>query len=344
MVGLQTEIALTRRFSFNFGGIYKPLLYRNAPETRDGRIVAYSPAPVITWQFPLLAHYRFAGGHWQPFVEGGPSLRRAGNLNSSNPSVLGLTAGLGLERQWGRLKLSPRIRYTHWELDNSFSVQTEQNQLELLLGLGYATPELARPLGHRFSFGVMAVTNLTANMPRQQDTVYTPEFSFTSTTTSLHSTEVGPFVEVNVWRRLSVEANAIARKYRLLTRYSNIGATLPPYFSLRDETSQISNFWEIPVLAKYRLLTLGSARSIPIQTFVAMGPSFRTTKEVNGWQLSHLGTTAAAGLEFRWRQIRVAPELRFTHWGLGAAKSPFWEGPGSPIRRNQLQAMLGLSF
>jgi hypothetical protein len=119
--------------------------------------------------------------------------------------------------------------------------------------------------------------------------------------------------------------------------------TVPPYFDLRDESSQVSNFWEIPVLAKYRLPLLGVVRTIPVQPFFAMGPSFRTTKEVNGWHLSPLGATAAAGVEFRWRQIRLAPELRFTHWGSGMAGSPFFERT-SPIHRNQVQAMLSFSY
>lgn len=345
IVGLQTEVGLTTHFSFSFSGLYKPLLYRASAEIRNGVITGYAPAPVITWQFPLLAQYRFGTSRWRPFVEGGPSLRLAGNLNSASPSPLGLTAGLGLERQWGRLKLSPRIRYTHWQPDSKYvAVRAEQNQVELLVGLGYATQELVRPLGRRFSFGAMIATNLTEDLPTQRNSVNAPEFSFTETTSSLRATEVGPFVEVNLWRRLSVEANAIPRKYRLLTRFTNVAGTLPPNFNISDQPSQISNFWEIPVLAKYRFHSPLTSARISLQPFVGLGSSFRTTKEVGAWRLSKLGGTAAAGVEFRWRQLRLAPELRFTRWGLGSAKSPFYEGPGSPIHRNQVQAVLGISF
>jgi hypothetical protein len=344
IVGLQAEVSLTNRLSLSLGGMYKPLLYRASAESRNGVITGYASAPVITWQFPLLAQYRLGSGRWRPFVEGGPSLRRAGNLNSANPSPLGLTAGLGLERKWGLLKLSPRIRYTHWQRDSRFSVQTEQHQVEILVGLGYRTAELHRPLGRRFSFGAMVTTNLTADMPTQQDSFNSPEFSFTATTTSLRSAQWGPFVEANLWPRLSVEANAITRKYRRLIRYSNVAGAVPPQFGLRDQPFQISNFWEIPVLAKYRLLAPWKVRQMSIQPFVALGPSFRTTKEVGEWRLSPLGATTAAGFEFRLLQIRIAPELRFTHWGLGRAKWPSYEGPGSPIHRNQVQAMLSVSF
>ncbi|MCW5982163.1 MAG: hypothetical protein KIT09_29015 [Bryobacteraceae bacterium] len=345
IVGLQAGVGLTSRLSLSFGGMYKPLLYRAAVEVRDGLITGYAPAPVITWQFPLLAQYRFGAERWRPFIEGGPSLRKAGNLNAARPSPAGLTAGFGIERQWGRLKLAPRIRYTHWQQDpNSAGVRTEQNQVELLVGLGYASPELAHPLGRRFSFGAMVVTNLTADLPTQEYFLDTPEFSFTGTTTSLRSAQVGPFLEVNLWRRVSVEANAIPRKYRLVTRYSNVAGSIPPYINLSDQPSVISNFWEIPVLAKYRLTPLRTFHGIPLQPFVALGPSFRTTKEVSSWRLSPFGATGAVGVEFRWGQIRLAPELRLTHWGLGSATSPYYEGTGSPIHRNQAQAMLSMSF
>jgi hypothetical protein len=48
VVGLQAEIGLTTHFSFSFSGLYKPLLYRESAEVRNGVITGYAPAPVIT--------------------------------------------------------------------------------------------------------------------------------------------------------------------------------------------------------------------------------------------------------------------------------------------------------
>ena len=63
--------------------------------------------------------------------------------------------------------------------------------------------------------------------------------------------------------------------------------------------------WEFPVLGKCRF---GAGRVTP---FVEAGPSFRLLTENS----SVFGTGGGAGLEVRWRSLKIAPALRFTHWG-----------------------------
>ena len=100
---------------------------------------------------------------------------------------------------------------------------------------------------------------LMAKGIRAQDEVIIPPYTFFSTASAV------------------VEANAIPRKYRLLTRFTNVAGTLPPNFNISDQPSQISNFWEIPVLAKYRFHSPLTYARISLQPFVGLGPSFRTT-------------------------------------------------------------------
>src|SRR5215470_10064695 len=65
---------------------------------------------VVTWEFPVLANYRLRLARVKAMIEAGPSLRATGNLNDIHPSHYGLTAGLGVERQVGRLRVAPLAR------------------------------------------------------------------------------------------------------------------------------------------------------------------------------------------------------------------------------------------
>lgn len=64
----------------------------------DGTLNSISPSPVVTWEFPVLAKYRFSEGRFRPFIEAGPEFRTTGNLNFS-PSRYGGTAGFGIETE-----------------------------------------------------------------------------------------------------------------------------------------------------------------------------------------------------------------------------------------------------
>ena len=69
---------------------------------------------MLTWEFPLLAKYRFPTRRLQPLIELGPSFRATGNLNDADPSHFGITAGAGIETSLSRLKIAPVVRFTRW--------------------------------------------------------------------------------------------------------------------------------------------------------------------------------------------------------------------------------------
>jgi hypothetical protein len=107
LAGLTAGISVSRNIWIEAAAIYKPL------RAGSDNLERFS---VLTWQFPVLAKYGFAkrAFAWQPFVEGGPSFRLAGNLNGYNPSHYGVTAGGGLETTVRGLLLAPALRYTRW--------------------------------------------------------------------------------------------------------------------------------------------------------------------------------------------------------------------------------------
>ncbi|RPJ19743.1 MAG: PorT family protein, partial [Planctomycetaceae bacterium] len=156
IVGPSFDVRLFPHLSLGVEALYKPLHYDEAASYRNGVVIGFAPATVVTWQFPVLAKYKFPLRRVKPFLEAGPSFRAAGNLNSSNPSHFGISAGLGVEAQWRRLNIAPRLRYTRWAKDPWFAgVPTRADQLEFLVGIGYAATSDAHPLGRRISLGVV---------------------------------------------------------------------------------------------------------------------------------------------------------------------------------------------
>lgn len=89
-----------------------------------------------SWEFPILAKYRFGSGRLRPYVEAGPSFNRLGgylityktlpSAPSEQPKVSvlrkGFAAGAGLEVKLGPLRLQPAVRISHWRQQDTYSV------------------------------------------------------------------------------------------------------------------------------------------------------------------------------------------------------------------------------
>jgi hypothetical protein len=88
---------LWRRLSVEFDALYRPMNLTMAGVRADGSLHSVSPATVVTWEFPVLAKWRFGAGAAGPFLQAGPSFRASGNLNGASPSPYGLTAGIGFQ-------------------------------------------------------------------------------------------------------------------------------------------------------------------------------------------------------------------------------------------------------
>ena len=324
VVGPSFELCLSDRLSFEFDALYKPLHYENAATLQNG-VIGFAPATVVTWQFPVLAKYRLRFGRLRPFLEGGPSFRAAGNLNSSDPSHFGVSAGVGLETQWRRLRFSPQLRYTRWAEDAPhMDVRTRPDQLELLAGFSYVPVSQVHPFGGRVSLGLVVVSTVSSDVRPQA--ILQEEGSF-QISRARPTAGVGPTVEIHVSQALSVEADAIPRSIRSTQRL--LGADGIEVFS---HTGGFGGMWEFPVLAKLRLAG-GS-----IQPFIALGPSFRLPK----FNLPIYGATVGGGFETTLKRIRIAPAVRYTRWGPDRRNTP--TSADSGVSRNQVQLLVGISF
>jgi hypothetical protein len=341
IAGAMVEVGLPWHFALEVDGLYRPLGYTFAGIEPDGTLNSVSPATVVTWEFPILAKYRFAFRGVTPFVEAGPSFRTTGNLNSANPSHHGITAGLGVEMHVHRLNIAPAVRYTRWAEDPPHSVQTIPDQLAFLVGFSRAAESSGRPLGQHVSLGVFVGTNLTGDFQTESGTLATNIFvvrpgggytiqqdnvTFISSS-GPKSFLVGPTVEIDLPKNFSVEAAAVYRPVR--EHFQQILSNGKRYSSVEG----VNTTWEFPVLAKYRF-------SVPfeksVKPFVELGPSFRLPQGLNG--ASHYGIAAGAGVEARVGHLKIAPAFRFTEWGP--------ENPRGLINasRNQVEFMTGFSF
>jgi len=129
--GIMTDVDFTQRFSLEVDGLYRPI--------RAQLVNELSPFSVVTWQFPVLAKFRWPfASQVRPFVEAGPSFRLSGNFNGYYPTHLGFTAGLGLETHWHAIRVAPAVRYTRWTADsNQIEFRTLPNQIEILAGFSF---------------------------------------------------------------------------------------------------------------------------------------------------------------------------------------------------------------
>ena len=137
MGGVVLEARISGRFSIEGDAIYRPL--------RSG-FDSNNPFTVITWDFPVLAKYRWLRPSWTPLIEAGPSFRVSGNLNGYNPSSYGFTAGGGVEKHVGAIWISPVLRYTRWAKDANPEAafapgydfnRTNANSVELACGIRF---------------------------------------------------------------------------------------------------------------------------------------------------------------------------------------------------------------
>lgn len=330
--GPMIEWRLPAGFSLEANGLYRGL-HGNGP----------SPFNVVTWEFPVLAKYRFAVPIAKPFIEAGPSFRTAANLNWANPSHHGFTAGMGLETRLHGVNIAPELRYTRWAVDSNLnSALTKPDQIEVLVGFSASSGVDSRPFGRLVSFGVVLGTNLTNDFQNVSYPVIVqtalPDGGIQSiNATSLNysgpkSFVVGPMLEFHLPKELSVEIDAVYRPLSSTTKtvLSN-GETFGPFSS----TSRIVT-WQFPVLAKYKF-SFPFEKRFP-KPFLELGPSFRAPQQVNfGW-LSNYGITAGAGLEAHFRALRIAPAVRYTYWGPDNPRGQ------SQTIRNEADLLVGFSF
>lgn len=143
---------------------------------------------------------------------------------------------------------------------------------------------------------------------------------------------LGPMLEVRLPLSLAIEFDAL---YHPVNATANVvvgsGAS---QVTVSSSTSYAT--WEFPLLGKYRF-------GLPIVSpYVEAGPSFRRTVSGLSW-FSGSGFTLGGGVEVKVLRLRIAPEVRYTHWG-SDSPPPINASFFAPSSQNQAEFLVGISF
>lgn len=137
IIGPMVELRLPFHLAVEADALYRPLNVA----INTGQVTTSSN--YSTWEFPILAKYRFSFPIVHPYVEAGPSFRTTAS-NISNFSSKGATVGAGVEVQALLLRIAPEFRYTHWASDSKSAVTglltpwtSKQDQVEFLVGFSF---------------------------------------------------------------------------------------------------------------------------------------------------------------------------------------------------------------
>jgi hypothetical protein len=156
---------------------------------------------------------------------------------------------------------------------------------------------------------------------------------------------IGPMIELRLPAGLGIEFNALYTKADFSSVLDAAGSVTTSAFD--------TSAWEFPLLLKYKF---GGANAVAasVRPYIEAGASFRRLSDVGnigafitgnqGGELdrNNTGFVIGGGLEIRALFLRIAPELRFTHWG----NDHFTEGLGDiwKTNKNQGQFLVGLYF
>lgn len=154
--------------------------------------------------------------------------------------------------------------------------------------------------GQPVSIGVKAGVPLTAALDASP-----PQYH-----TSTSRYVLGPAIEFRLPWHLSLELDAIYRpiSYESLLETRSHSGTSLQWYSVTE-----AGRWEFPALLKYRF-TESRARPF-LDAGLALNRVTGTDEPVELRHRQALGFVVGGGVEFRWRVLRIAPEVRFTHWG-----------------------------
>jgi hypothetical protein len=314
IAGGMLEFQLPQNWSIEVDALFHPLRF-DEDHYADGTLHNIQPLPVVTWEFPALAKYRFRWRSWRPFLEAGPTFRTAGNLNGTNPSHYGVVVGAGAETRLGKFRIAPEVRYIRWAEDTSSNPVSRSDQVEVLTSFSTGVGEGGRAFGRRVSVGVVAGATVTPDLRP-----VSPPFPFIGSSSSNPAAFLlGAMVEVGIARGVFIEGDAIHQPMSSTSHFNGYTDT------------QSFNTWSFPLLGKYKFSMHG------MKPFLEAGPAFRGAKALIG--SSPYGVTAGAGIETHLWRLAIAPSVRYTHWG--PESGPF---VGFVPFQNQVAVLSGFSF
>jgi hypothetical protein len=137
LAGLSAGVVLRDRIHISFGAMYMPVSFKSVGTSCCPLSHPEARVHGTSWEFPLLADYRWLHGSLRPFSGGGVVLHNR-TTGGSNQSPAPVISG-GLEWINGRFALRPEFRYIHYprEPGSDVAVGRPATQLQLMVGFTY---------------------------------------------------------------------------------------------------------------------------------------------------------------------------------------------------------------
>jgi hypothetical protein len=132
VVGPYVEVRLPKGFAIEGDALYLSGIYSGVATGGS------------SWEFPVMAKYKFRSGIFRPYVEGGVAVSHLTDLKNvvevNHKSNFGVVLGAGLEVHVLFLRIMPEVRYDGFLLRNVESpgvFQSNKNQALFLVGFGF---------------------------------------------------------------------------------------------------------------------------------------------------------------------------------------------------------------
>jgi hypothetical protein len=160
---------------------------------------------------------------------------------------------------------------------------------------------------------------------------------------------VGPMLKLSLPHGLGLEFDALYKRIGFDDTLKSIGVQFA-------YTRAKANSWEFPILGTYRFL-----RRLPVNPYVAAGPSFRTAQlaSVTGYgtfggqplpnfkatdngifeNRSNRGVVVGVGAALHAGPLRLSPEVRYTRWAEDTQPDPYLHS-----NQNQVEVLLGIGI
>ncbi|MGH9558955.1 MAG: outer membrane beta-barrel protein [Bryobacteraceae bacterium] len=157
VIGPYGEIRLPGGFAVEIDALYRSYGFSSIPIALlpsggalgpifvNPSIVPSRSVSVGSWEFPVLAKYRFFGGPIRPYIDGGVVLSRLTGVNDivelNHRSNYGIALGAGVDLHLLFLHITPEIRYDGFVFRNFSSsaeaLRSNRNQAFIMVGIGF---------------------------------------------------------------------------------------------------------------------------------------------------------------------------------------------------------------
>jgi len=275
----------------------------------------------------VLGKHKLSERHLQPFLESGLSF-----LPEENRDRTSITTGAGVELHFGRVRFTPRLRYTRRL--NQFGLGAVRDQFQFAVGVHEAsTSRMPTLLGRHFSLRFVVGSGITKLL---KDRSY--PWSLTVTSSDSLTPIAGIRIGFPVTENLAVEADGLFRGTHQLdgTLRPDGSFMRKPPVAMADGSRSAFLTWEFPVLAKYHFAVR------KISPLVELGPAFRITAHTYSPNYSHYGVAGGLGVSTHLWKLKVSPTLRYTRWAQD--KKIRGVDPSTSTAPNQVEVVVGFSF